>query len=35
MKVDGIVDKYARVPRPCNELKRVADEIKLDGMVER
>jgi len=28
-------DTYPSVPSPCNELKRAADEIKVDGTVER
>jgi hypothetical protein len=28
-------DKYPNKPRPCKELKRAADEIKVDGTDER
>jgi hypothetical protein len=34
MKVDGTEDRYPIEPRPCRLEKSVADEMKLDGIVE-
>ena len=35
MKLDGTDDRYPRVPKPSNDEKRAADEINVEGTVER